>query len=157
WDQPDLSDLLQRVLVTPPRVLPSSRSTGSLDVTWSGIDLDSVQLTASGSLTANRRPRRRSDLPIDAAFALDLNGRAWGLSVDRLDVLGANASASLEGSLDTDELSRSTVGGTLQLQTSGDGGDWPRELVAAGLLDAPPPVRGPVSGSFVVSGTIGSP
>jgi outer membrane protein assembly factor BamA/autotransporter translocation and assembly factor TamB len=156
WDGLDLNDLLQHVLASVPRTLPASRSTGSIDARWTSLELDRVDLSAKSQLIGDRAPRRPSDLPVDAALSFDLGGGRWRLSADPIDAAGARAVASLNGALDARDLMRSSVGGALQVRTTGDDRQWARALVQIGVLDSVI-VRGQASGSFVVGGTLGAP
>jgi outer membrane protein assembly factor BamA/autotransporter translocation and assembly factor TamB len=155
WSDLDLPELLRRVLADPPRVLPSARASGSLDAEWTRATLDGLKLTANSRLDG-APAGQRSDPPVDAAMAFELRGGAWKLSAERVDALGSRGAAALEGTLDSSDLLRSTIGGRLHAGTIDDR-EWAHALVRAGWLPALPPVRAAGSADFLVGGTIGAP
>jgi outer membrane protein assembly factor BamA/autotransporter translocation and assembly factor TamB len=156
WDGLDLDDVLQRVLASAPRTLPAARSAGSIDARWTGLGLDRVDLSARSRLTSARARQRPSDVPVDATLAFGLAAGRWNLTADPIDAAGARTTARLSGALNSRDLMRSTVGGTLQVRTTADDREWARALVRMGVLDSAS-VHGQASGNFVVAGTLGAP
>jgi outer membrane protein assembly factor BamA/autotransporter translocation and assembly factor TamB len=157
WRDLDLPSVLGQVPAKAPRVLPASMAAGTIDAQWSEPSLDALRANLKGSLAAHPVKERPSDPPVDAALALELRGRRWTLTVDRVEALGARVVAALDGTLDPDDLTRSTLAGRLNARTVGDEREWVRALVRAGWLDTAPPVSGTASADFVVSGMFGAP
>src|SRR5262249_9430858 len=141
----------------PPRVLPASVAAGRVDAQWVEPTLDALVVKTNGSLAGHPVKARPSDLPVAAALALELSGRRWKLTADRVEGLGAQAAATLAGTLDAADLTRSTLRGVLHARTVGDEREWVRALVRAGFLQTAPPVLGTASADFALSGTLGSP
>ena len=156
WRDVSLPALLDRVLTKPPRVLPASVASGTLDAEWSSPTVEALLVNMHGSLAGRAVKEKPSDPPIDAALALELRGRRWKLTADRVEGLGARAAASLGGVLDASDVNRSTLTGTLRAQTTDDR-EWMRALVRQGWLDAAPPVSGSASVDLAASGTLGAP
>jgi len=156
WERLELSDLLQRAIANAPRTLPSSAAAGSLDAQWTKLRVDSVSVTMNGRLQGHRPPARPSDVPVDATVKLTVRDRRFTLSAEPIDILGAQANAALDGALDVNDLTRSTVEGSLKVGANGEAIDW-AALVRAGWIDGVQPVRGNASGDFRVSGTLGAP
>jgi len=157
WRDIDLPTLIDRLAAKPPRVLPASVAAGRVDAQWREPTLDALVVKMNGSLAAHPVKARRSDPPVDAALALELSSRRWKLTADRVEGLGAQAAATLDGTLDAADLTRSTLRGTLHAHTVSDEREWVRALVRAGWLQTAPPVLGTASADFAVSGTLGSP
>src|SRR5262245_13923966 len=156
WTRIDLQELLQPVLENTTGVLPSSRIAGELDARWTGPHLEDLEVKVNSSLSGERVAGRQRELPIDGTLAAEVRKSRWTLTAVRVEALGMQASAALAGTLDADDLKRSSITGTINARTLDDR-EWPRALARAGLVQSAPPVQGPFAGAFTVAGTFGAP
>ena len=149
WKQLDVPALVEIALGRAVRWAPAMRLNGSLDGQWKTPQLDHVQLTASTNAISATGDGA-------GASKLELRGTQYALSVKDLSALGARAGGAVEGTLNTTDLSQSTIRGSIDVQAQ-DAARLTRALADAGLVRTAPSVRGRAGGGFAVSGTLGAP
>jgi outer membrane protein assembly factor BamA/autotransporter translocation and assembly factor TamB len=184
WQQLDLATLIRSALGHDMRPEPGAVAAGSLDAQWTAPRVETLRvrsetrLAASGTngvTMAGPRARNAARLPIDGLLTVDVERGHLTLRADSgigavsrsvtQDLRGregrdqagdrTRASLDLASRLDTSDLQRSSLAGTVHVNAP-DLADITRLLMRAGIA-APPALTGAAQGDFTVAGTFGAP